>query len=713
MRTEPSRCTPPSVGSEGAGLAPLFASLRDQWTADGETPSVLAMLVKDALRRRFLAGERPEAAEYLAAFPLLREESDRALSLIYEEFCLREEAGETPDADAFCDRYDPWRDSLASQLNYHQVISRAAGARPVSRPRFPEPGERFQRFRLREILGKGSAAHVYLASNEDLGGRSSALKITQDRGVEPSIMGRLEHRFIMPVHSVVRDAETGLRGLDMPYYPGRPLDQILGRMANIPPERRRARTLFEAAAPEDLSHKVGGPGWAEFPRRGSYPDACAWLAWALAEALAHAHEAQILHLDVKPANVLIAASEGPQLLDFNLAHDPTAIDQAEEAQKGGTLPYMAPEHLEAFRAPGLWGKVGPRADLFALGLVLRELLIGARPEAPPADVPLDRAISDLLLTRADGWPPIRAVNPTVPHALEAIVARCVAPDPADRYETAVELAEDLRSYLGRQPLEHAQNPSTRERARYWLRRNVVRLTIAAAFLLMICAYQATRERGPEAANEHVFEASFALAKFERTSLSDPGRDDLLRSAEEDGQIALRLDPSNYRAFRVLGTVALHRNEFDDAEDQLTRAIRLARRLGDEVTHADYYLADTFLHRAQAMIRRWRSEKIRLTDHDFDRVDFDLERAREIWSLLPEKQRLEQTRILVNYALWKARLSLERLIALNGGDSDRARGLVDDIRTFLESADQNGMEPIQRAYAREIENALELYTPSGE
>src|SRR5262245_32797475 len=76
----------------------------------------LAALAKADLRRRYAHGETPAAAEYLDRYPALRAENDRVLSLVYEEFCLREECGEPPSVAEFCQRYADWRDSLASQL---------------------------------------------------------------------------------------------------------------------------------------------------------------------------------------------------------------------------------------------------------------------------------------------------------------------------------------------------------------------------------------------------------------------------------------------------------------------------------------------------------------------------------------------------------------------------------------------------------------------
>ena len=311
-------------------------------------------------------------------------------------------------------------------------------------------------------------------------------------------MGRLQHPNIMPVHSVIRDHETGLRGLCMPYRPGRPLDQVLRRMENIAPGRRSARTLLDAAAPEDLATRPDGVGWADFPIWGSYPDACAWLAASMADALAHAHSRGILHRDVKPANILLSAAERPPAARLQPRSRSQRARAGRERLRGGTLPYMAPEQLEAFRDPGRWDEVGPTADLYALGLVLSELLTGRRPETPPADMPLPRALNDLLALRFDGWPPIRDTNPQVPHALEAIVRRCLAHDPADRYPDASAFAEDLRAFLRRRPLAHARNPDRPERIGNWFRRNRLALAVAASLLVGLASAAIAVREDPDA-----------------------------------------------------------------------------------------------------------------------------------------------------------------------------------------------------------------------
>src|SRR4051812_30753047 len=90
--------------------------LEELWTRHGGSLSVLMALAKEDLRCRFDRGQGRAASAYLERFPDLQAGRDRVVSLVYEEYCLREERGEPLDPDEFCDRYEPWRDSLESQL---------------------------------------------------------------------------------------------------------------------------------------------------------------------------------------------------------------------------------------------------------------------------------------------------------------------------------------------------------------------------------------------------------------------------------------------------------------------------------------------------------------------------------------------------------------------------------------------------------------------
>ncbi len=568
--------------------------MNEAWRRDGGTPEALAALVKADLRRRFAMGERPAVAEYLDRFPALADHDDRVVSLVYEEFCLREERGERLDSAEFCDRYDRWRDSLASQLRYHRVLSQFGGGGTPTR--FPEPGEEFLGFRLRSLLGTGGAAKVFLADDPNLGGCPRALKVSPDRGEEPSIMGRLDHARIVPVLSVARDPESGLRGLCMPYRAGRPLDAILRRLGP-PAAGRGARALWDALtedmpASADEPTAPGGPGWAGFPTRGRYVDGVAWLVAALARALAHAHDLGILHRDVKPANVLVSRREGPQLIDFNLAHDPSAADCAEDALRGGTLPYMAPEQLEAFLDPEKWPAVGPAADQYALALVLVELLTGRRPESPDPDLPLPRAIADQFARRLDGPPDLRALAPDVPFALQAIVAKCLSPVPSRRYASALAMADDLDRLVQRRPPREVANPSRRERFTDWFHRARGPMAAAAAVLgvgLSILAV-ARSGKGPvltpaQQAETYVQRGNGLIDEIRKAQENaKPGIDPPvatgppLREARSAFKRAAILDPSSHRAFHGLARVDSASGDLPAARSNLVHAIELAESL---------------------------------------------------------------------------------------------------------------------------------------
>jgi len=158
----------------------------------------------------------PPPASTSTASPSSPPRGGRALSLIYEEYCLRVEAKEAIDASEFCRDYPTWRDSLESQLAYHRDLSRAVEPlAPDDRPEFPRAGDRFGDYELVEILGEGldrprlprqpGVARRQAVRPEDL---------APDRGVEPEILGKLDHPSIIPVDLLGRrpPADRALRG---------------------------------------------------------------------------------------------------------------------------------------------------------------------------------------------------------------------------------------------------------------------------------------------------------------------------------------------------------------------------------------------------------------------------------------------------------------------------------------------------------------------
>ncbi len=232
-------------------------------------------------------------------------------------------------------------------------------------------------------------------------------------------------------------------------------------------------------------HDKGQPS-RQFLRGASGIQAAVWIVARLAEGLDHAHARGLLHRDLKPANILIAGDGTPMLLDFNLAAPTELAIEAgpgagagepfvQRALLGGTLPYMSPEHLDALDPAGWTAPeaVGERSDLYALGLILFEMISGSHPfpEPPVGLTPLE-AIRCMKVSRSRRpAPSLRGSCPEVPWSLDALVSQCLDPDPDRRYRNAHDLGEDLRRFLEDLPMKHCPEPSLRERLGKWARRH--------------------------------------------------------------------------------------------------------------------------------------------------------------------------------------------------------------------------------------------------
>ena len=170
----------------------------------------------------------------------------------------------------------------------------------------------------------------------------------------------------------------------------------------------------------------------QFFRGATAIQAAVWIVARLAEGLDHAHSRGLLHRDLKPANILLAADGTPMLLDFNLSADsrPRSSDgEAGRAMIGGTLPYRAPEHLGAFlpRATDSPIAIDERADIYAMGLILFEVLAGEHPLPLPPTHPGTSPIETIqrMIEDRRGPSSLRARCPEVPWSLDALVTKCL------------------------------------------------------------------------------------------------------------------------------------------------------------------------------------------------------------------------------------------------------------------------------------------------
>ena len=176
------------------------------------------------------------------------------------------------------------------------------------------------------------------------------------------------------------------------------------------------------------------------------------LLLKIATGMAVAHAAGIVHRDLKPGNVLLSAEGEPKIADFGLAKL-VGTPGEELTVTGailGTPTYMAPEQVNSAR------RASPAADVYALGVMLYEFLLGHPPFRSST------ATETLLLVLTEDPRPPRKVCPTVPMELEAICLRCLEKDPIRRYPTAKELADDLTRFLAGDPVSAAQSGAVRQ-----------------------------------------------------------------------------------------------------------------------------------------------------------------------------------------------------------------------------------------------------------
>jgi TolB-like protein/Tfp pilus assembly protein PilF len=278
------------------------------------------------------------------------------------------------------------------------------------------PGAHLGPYTIVGPLGSGGMGEVYRARDKRLG-REVAIKVLPDQvAASPDRLARLErearavaalnHPNIVVLHSI--EENGGTRFLTMELVEGRSLTTL------VTPGGLPLSQLLELTIP-------------------------------LAEALAAAHDKGVVHRDLKPANVMLSRDGRVKVLDFGLAKltqsdpDPQLSQAAtvvwpisDVGQVVGTAPYMAPEQVRG-------EAVDARTDLFAFGILAYELATGQRPFK-------GRAFADVTSSiLRDDPPSLARLRPDLPRDLARILGRCLKKDPRDRYQTALDVANELRA----------------------------------------------------------------------------------------------------------------------------------------------------------------------------------------------------------------------------------------------------------------------------
>lgn len=310
----------------------------------------------------------------------------------------------------------------------------------------------FGRYRLLSLIGEGGMGKVYKAHDTEID-RDVAIKVLPaELGAEPGyrerfrreahIAARLNEPHIIPIH------DTG---------------EIDGRLYLVMPiiDGIDVHTLLQRDGPMSAERAVQ-------------------VIEQLAAALDAAHEAGLVHRDVKPSNALVTRKDFVYLIDFGIAHDAAATKLTQTGSIVGTLAYMSPERLNS-------GAADARSDVYALACVLYECLTGAQPFGG------DSMEQQVVAHLTQDPPKPSDVNPCIPRRFDDVVATGMAKDPDQRYHSAGELAAAARRALADAPVPtqgvpthtHVAPAPSRSKRKWLIAAAVVLVVVVAGVALIL------------------------------------------------------------------------------------------------------------------------------------------------------------------------------------------------------------------------------------
>jgi serine/threonine protein kinase len=419
--------------------------------------------------------------------PATASANERVTAALESYAALRRE-GRAPDREAFLALDPSIACALAKYLDGLELVEGAAEHFAEARAEDFAPPRELGEYHLIREVGHGGMGVVFEAEQRALG-RRVAVKILPSAAsldprqrqrffIEAQAAALLHHEHIVPIFNIGSDA--GVYYYAMQFIDGRSLAEVISelRAAELHPGgefSESAPTALHPQAPVQQPPRPASSGSSLHTRQH-----CRRVAqWALETALAleHAHEIGVIHRDIKPSNLLIDQRGHLWVTDFGLARLPQENhDLTRTGDAPGTLRYMSPEQLRGER-----GRVDARTDIYALGMTLCELLT----LRPAFDLHDRQEMLDHILNRAPVPP--RRLNSSIPRDLETIVLKAIEKEPAGRYQSARELADDLGRFLADQPVR-ARRPSILHRMHKWSERHrPVVITAATAVVLALAA----------------------------------------------------------------------------------------------------------------------------------------------------------------------------------------------------------------------------------
>lgn len=448
-------------------------------------------------------------------------------------------------------------------------------------PRIDDEGampDRVGAYRIIRRLGEGGMGVVYLAEQQQPK-RTVALKVIRAGVMSPRVLRRFEHeaqilgRLQHPGIAQIFEAGTArVQGQTQPFFA---LEYIQGHSVSdyVVKQRLGVRDRLDLVA-------------------------------RICDAVHHAHQKGVIHRDLKPGNILVDADGQPKILDFGVARmtdsdvNMTTM-QTDAGQLVGTVPYMSPEQIA-----GNSDVLDTRSDVYAMGVICYQLLTGRLPHDLTRKVITEAA----RIIREDDPTPLIAINRSLRGDIETIIAKTLEKDRDRRYQSASELAADIRRFLNDEPIV-ARPASTIYQIRKFARRNkaVVTATIAVIAALAIGLVYSNIQRSKavaagivareeaERARTEARKAARTVAFLENmlakaTPANADDRDltvaEVMEASAKEVETELADEPIVLASVQTtIGRALASLARYDEAETQLNRALDAQMRLLGEA-HPD-------------------------------------------------------------------------------------------------------------------------------
>jgi serine/threonine protein kinase len=568
---------------------------------------------------------------------------DPRVAAAMQEYLEAQERGAAPSRQEFLARHTEIAEALAGcldGLNLVQELAREVG--PAALADSELAPDDFKRplgdFRIVREIGRGGMGVVYEAVQLSLGRRVALKVLPLAAALDPKYLqrfkneaqaaARLHHSNIVPVYAV--GVDRGVHYYAMQLIEGYSLAELIDHRRQIAGKKPNSASRLRREAPTECGTRPGPPvppapsdPTTEFvapppvalpqietaARKSTVPTSSQRQAKAdfrkaveliqqAARALFHAHQAGIIHRDVKPANLLVDQLGNVWVTDFGLALFHADLQLTRTGDLPGTMRYMSPEQALGDRVV-----LDHRTDIYSLGITLYELLT-----LEPAVTGNDpHTVLRRIVDEEPERP--RLLNKQIPLELETIVLKAIAKAPEERYATAEQFADDLQAWIDDKPIR-ARRPTIIEHAARWSRRH--RSLVAAAAVFLVLATIGLAVTTIVVTREHLStKAAYAREINARTAADESFRqaDESFRQAREavDTFVALSEDelankPSLHPLRRMFLETALdyyntfleQRRDDPTVREELLAASQRARQIVDDLAILERLAAFTLL-----------------------------------------------------------------------------------------------------------------------